>query len=459
MNLRKSLLLVVLLIGSFAAQSRAATNDNIVVLVSVDGLAAYYFDDPKAEMPNIRALAANGARAASMKAVTPTVTWPNHTTLVTGVMPARHGVVGNNFYDRTKRELVTLIFDPVLDKDQIVKVPTIYDLAKSKGLRTVGINWPASRNAKTLDWTVPEVHKLDLYTNYTTPAVLADCRESGFSLVDEIFHGSVREQENKTDAINTRVLNMLIAKHHPNLAILHLGNVDHVEHDKGPKSTEAYAAIKDADDHVGAIWKELQRDYPGKATLFVVSDHGFSPIKKIILPNIIMRQAGLVEVEGKKITGGPVRFVSQAGAGLVYVLDDQNRKAVLKKVETAFRKVKGISKIVGPEHLKDYGVADPKDDPNAPDLILFAEEGVTFGDTAAGDLPFNEKPERLGSHGHDPSLPDLHATFVACGAGIKRGVSLGEIKNVDVAPTIAQLLKIPLHGTDGKPLTRILSSN
>ena len=152
---------------SFSPTLRSAPidtkNDGIVVMISVDGLAAYYLDDPKAEMPNIRALAAAGARAKSMKASTPTVTWPNHTTLVTGVTPARHGVVGNNYYDRAKQKRVTLILDPTYDKDEIVKVPTIYDVAKSNGLHTAAVIWPASRNAPALDWTVPESGTLKIF--------------------------------------------------------------------------------------------------------------------------------------------------------------------------------------------------------------------------------------------------------------------------------------------------------
>src|SRR6478672_5290400 len=105
-----------------AADTPLKPSDRIVVMISVDGLAADYMDDPKAEMPTIRALATEGARASSMKAVTPTVTWPNHTTLVTGVMPARHGVVGNNYLDRKTGKPVQLIADPIFDKTQIVKV-------------------------------------------------------------------------------------------------------------------------------------------------------------------------------------------------------------------------------------------------------------------------------------------------------------------------------------------------
>src|SRR5262249_42725427 len=116
-----------------AAPANGDSTNRVVVMISVDGLAADYLDDPKADMPTIRAMAAEGARAASMKAVNPTVTWPNHTTLVTGDTPARHGVIGNNYLDRATWKKVTLISDPTYDKDQIVKVPTVYDLAKTRG--------------------------------------------------------------------------------------------------------------------------------------------------------------------------------------------------------------------------------------------------------------------------------------------------------------------------------------
>src|SRR5262249_21287724 len=76
-------LAVALLIGAARVTVAAPANDHIVVMISVDGLAAYYLDDPRADVPTLRMLAKEGARAESMKAVTPTVTWPNHTTLVT----------------------------------------------------------------------------------------------------------------------------------------------------------------------------------------------------------------------------------------------------------------------------------------------------------------------------------------------------------------------------------------
>src|SRR5579864_5651154 len=94
------LLIALIFLMPYRTHAAGADTSGAVVMISVDGLAAFYMDDPRAEMPTIRALANEGAKASLMKAVAPTVTWPNHTTLVTGVTPARHGVVGNDFFDR-----------------------------------------------------------------------------------------------------------------------------------------------------------------------------------------------------------------------------------------------------------------------------------------------------------------------------------------------------------------------
>ncbi|HEY4233743.1 MAG TPA: alkaline phosphatase family protein, partial [Lacipirellulaceae bacterium] len=226
----------------------------------------------------------------------------------------------------------------------------------------------------------------------------------------------------------------------------------------GPKSPEAYAAIKTADDQVREVWDELKRDFPGKATLIIVSDHGFSPIEHAVLPNVVLRQAGLVEATGDKITGGPVHVVTQGGAALVYVDDDVlDRPAMIDQVKRAFTGQDGVERVVRAEDFKSFGLPDRQADPHAPDLILFSKEGYNFGDTAAGDVTFVDKPERKGSHGHNADIPDLHAMFVGWGAGIKPGAQLGEIDNLSVAPTIANLLGIPMPDVDGKPLTTALA--
>lgn len=237
--------------------------------------------------------------------------------------------------------------------------------------------------------------------------------------------------------------------------MLHLVNVDHTEHLRGPQSDEAYAAIKENDQLVGEVWQELKRDYPNRATLIVVSDHGFSPINRLILPNVILKNNGIIkESEAKR--NGDVYVLPQGGSAFVYIRNESKRKELLRQLRKAFTGVDGVTKVVGVDQFKKYGVADPKSDPHAPDMILFAGLGYAFGDTAAGALPFQDKPERRGTHGHDPEIPELHAVFVAWGEGIKPGARVGEITNLDVAPTIAKLLGIP-YPADGKALTKILA--
>src|SRR2546423_8208843 len=91
--------------------------DRCVVLVSVDGLASFYLNDPQADLPTLRRLAREGARADGLACPFPTVTWPNHTTLVTGVPPVKHGVVGHSYLDRQKAASGSLLADPLFGKN------------------------------------------------------------------------------------------------------------------------------------------------------------------------------------------------------------------------------------------------------------------------------------------------------------------------------------------------------
>jgi predicted AlkP superfamily pyrophosphatase or phosphodiesterase len=445
-------------------QSPAAdSSDRIVVLVSLDGFANFYLDDSAAEIPTLRMLAAEGAKASSMRASDPTVTWPNHTTLVTGVSPSVHGVLGNNYFDRVKNEKMTLIWDPTFDKDEIVKVPTIYDVAKAAGLKTASIRCPATRAAKAIDWNSQDLGEDKLILKYTTPELFEECKNCNYKLLQtDDATGKIgkqsREEATATDQLWTDVFKMVVHEHRPNIALMHIVAIDHTEHADGPRSPEAYEAIKYADGQVRQIWEQLQKDFPDKATLVVVSDHGFSANKVEVRPNVILKQKGLVEAEGKKATGGKVKVLPQGGSAMIYVLDDANRESIIEQVKAAFNGVEGISSIESADQYEANGLADPRRDPRSPDLMLFAKMGYFFGDTAAGSIPQETKPERRGSHGHDARFPDLHAIFIASGAGIKPGVQIGEIDNRSVAPTIAKLLGIEMPGVEGKVLSEALSN-
>lgn len=449
-------LLAVLLLPLVAAFAQSAA-DRVVVLISVDGLAHYYFDDPKAKMPAIRQLAAEGARAERMKCSMPTVTWPNHTTLVTGVPAGRHGVIANNYFDRAKGEEVPLIPDPLFNKDEIVKVPTIYDVAKGAGLKTAAIIWPASRGAPTLDWTVPDVFKQEVFEKHSTASLLAEFKAAGIPYEKQEEWCRQSGGGIPRDRMYTRMFNHILRKHRPNVALLHLVEVDHVEHNKGPESPEAYDAVAFADERVKEVWDTLKEVFPGQATLIVSSDHGFFRYQQQIQPNVKLRQEGLLKLEGTKIAGGQARALSQGGACFLYVLDDANREQLINRLAAMFWEVEGVDLVIRPRDYAKFGLADPKKDPRMADLVLSAKEGYTFSGTAIGEVVVTPKTDALkGAHGYDPNQPRMHGSFTAWGAGIKKGVKLNTISNTDVAPTMAALLGLTMKNVDGRVLKEIL---
>ena len=118
---------------------------NHVVIISLDGFAGWALDDPHLPVPTIRRLAAGGAAASSMRPVNPTVTWPNHTAMVTGVTPAKHGVLFNGILVR--KPGVAPRVEPWRDKMEMVRARTLYDAAHERGLTTAQVDWVAILNA------------------------------------------------------------------------------------------------------------------------------------------------------------------------------------------------------------------------------------------------------------------------------------------------------------------------
>ncbi len=429
-----------------------------VVLVSVDGLAASYFDDSKAEMPTLRAIASQGARAKGMHAAFPTVTWPTHTTLVTGVHPARHGVLGNSVWDREKGRGVTYIGDPELTKDEAVKVPTLYDAVAASGGTAAGVIWPCTTGAKSLKFMIPDVGKIELFNRFTTPGFVDEAVAAGVDISKLGEWGWSKEHSNERDRLYARTASYLLTKHHINLVMVHLITPDGVEHANGPHTREAYQAVKDADLCIQEIWETLQQPaFEGNSAIFVVSDHGFAPYEKYIKPNVILKELGLVASDrDDDVKDRKAWTVTQGGSAFVYALDDEHRSQHVATMKERFQKLEGISGIVTPAEYKMFGLPDPTTNSQSPDLVLLTQPGYSF--IASLEPPAITDTKGLkGSHGHDHRPDYMHATFVAAGIGIKPGVELETVRGIDVAPTIAHLMGVELKNVDGRVLDEIFT--
>jgi predicted AlkP superfamily pyrophosphatase or phosphodiesterase len=452
-----SMLAVVCALCAPVEELHAAPVSDCVVIISIDGMPGFALTDTNADIPVIRELAQKGASCQHMVASLPTMTWPNHTTLVTGVTPARHAVIGNSYWNRADDKVYKLIPDISFNKDEIVKAPTIYDIAHQSGLKTAGINWPASRGADTLDWRTPDVHTDALMQQYSTPSLLAELRTEGIPYEKQELWCKTDKGRDR-DLLYTRILTHVLAKHRPNIALIHLVELDHVEHAKGPRSKETYEALKFEDERVKEIRDVLEKTYGQKATIIVTSDHGFVAVRKRIFSNVILRKAGLIELNGGKMGKRKAFAVDQGGSTFIYIVDQQNRQAIRRQIAKAFAGVEGVDRVLEPNDFKHQGLPTPEQDPHIADLVITAKDGYVFNDRADGDLTVSPNAETVfGAHGHSPEIPDMHAIFIASGNGIRPGTILQKMENRDVAPTAAMLLGLKMKNVDGRVLKSALA--
>ncbi|MBW8885982.1 MAG: alkaline phosphatase family protein, partial [Planctomycetia bacterium] len=340
-----------LLVVSMLGVARAADGPPVrhVVLVSVDGLAASYLDDSRAEMPTLRKLAKSGAVAKGMITSFPSVTWSSHTSLITGVQPARHGVIGNAVWNRKLDRAVTYIGDPELTKDEAIKVPTLYDVAHKAGLKCGSVIWPCCTAADSLDWIIPDAGRADLHAKFTTPGFVAELGKAGVDISQLGTWGWAKERSTQRDVLYIKVAQYLLEKQKANLVLVHLVTPDGVEHAYGPHTPEAYKAVAESDQRIAEIWNTLQEPpLAGRSTLVVVSDHGFAPYEKLIRPNVVLKEMGLIGTDPKdKVISRKAWCVAQGGSAFIYVLDAGQKVAITAQLKERLAKLEGVAAVVG----------------------------------------------------------------------------------------------------------------
>ena len=274
-----------------AEESPISAKDRVVVMISLDGFPAWLWHDPTLPVPTLRRLAAGGAVADAMTVSNPSITWINHTTLVTGVSPRRHGVLYNGLLVRQGTNRPPVI-EQWRDKADLVHVPTLYDLAHAAGLKTAQVDWVAILNSGTIDDEMLEIPKAG-------GVIERELVAAGAATSQEMASFSKGKNTAWRDMLWTRAATQIIEKHQPNLLLYHTLNTDGINHANGPGSYASYTAYAYADRLVGDILAALERS-GRKATVFVVTDHGFKKVTKIVYPNVVLRKAGLLQVEAPK---------------------------------------------------------------------------------------------------------------------------------------------------------------
>jgi len=415
-----------------------------VVVISLDGFPAYAFDDPRLPTPTLRRLIHEGTYAA-MHPVNPTVTWPNHTAMVTGVTGATHHVLFNGLLERPATGGHPVV-EPWRDKDVMVYAPTVYDLAHQAGLTIAQVDWVAIYNAKTITWKFPErpdpdgeIEKDLIADGTATREQIADFDESSAAWRDQIW----------TDATID-----ILKKHHPDLMLFHLLNLDGMNHHYGPMTDASFTTMAYVDSKVQQMLDALRESGDLERTaVLVVSDHGFRSFHHAIHANALLKERGwITNQDGKSSVAAWI--VPEGGSAMVYISDPGRKKALMPQIHQAFAGVEGVDHVYDQEDYAKLGFPTAEASDQSPDLFLTAKEDYAFmgGEEGAVVTPV----EQRGAHGYINSDPKMQPIFIAWGAGIRSGVKLETISNIDVAPTIASLLGLKMTHIEGHPLTSIL---
>lgn len=432
-------------------QSRSQRADQHVILITIDGFPARFWHDESLPLPNLRRLAREGAVAEAMTVSNPSITWINHTTLVTGVTPRRHGVLYNGLLVRGGPDQPPKI-EPWADKSRMVLAPTIYDLAYRAGLTTAEVDWVAVTRPGTIHWSFGEVPVVD-------GKVEQEMIAAGLLREEQLgwFHGRNRKNMTWHDDTWTRAASFIFEKHHPNLLLFHLLNTDSIQHQYGPGSAAAYTALAYADRQVGDLLRVVQQSgIAERTTIIVASDHGFKKVAKVIYPNVLLRQDGLLTADGSKVARCDVVAMAEGGLAFVYVTNPARKAELLPALKKRFAAAEGIARVLDGHDGPTLGMPTPEENPAMGDLILYAKDDYAFKADASGDAPVAISKGYLGTHGYPASDPELDGIFIAHGNGIKSGVAMPRITNLDVAPTIAQILGLQVPNAEGRVLTQIL---
>ena len=373
--------------------SAAAAKPDTVILVSIDGFRADYLSH--GQTPVIAALAAQGVQAA-MRPSYPSLTFPNHYTLVTGLRPDHHGVVDNTMDDPV---LGHFTMENSKDPRWWEGGEPLWITADHQGLKTAVMYWPGSDR-------VIRGGQPDYWKPYDK-TFLADDR------VDQVLRWLDLPQDQR-----------------PSFIALYFDLVDTEGHHHGPGSKELDAALASTDAAMGKLVAGLKaRGLYDHANLVVVADHGMASTSKD-------RLVYIDDVAG----GASVIHTVTLGAGSGLSLTQDAPAGTLERLLAPHEHMQCWKKADMPEALH-YGT-----NARVPPIVCMAQTGwyITTHDRFAAMKDFN-----VGSHGFDPAAPEMAALFVAEGPAFKAGQTLPAFDNVDIQPLVARLLGIEVPKGDG----------
>jgi predicted AlkP superfamily pyrophosphatase or phosphodiesterase len=366
----------------------------LTILVSIDGFRADYLE--RGKTPALSAMAADGVQAA-MRPSFPSITFPNHYTLVTGLRPDEHGIVDNNMEDAARPGVIFQLNKPDIVHDPIWwdQAEPLWVTAEKQGVRTATMFWPGSdapiHGMQPHDWKL---------FNKSLPAA---------DRVDQVLSWLDRPPAER-----------------PRFVTLYFDAVDSAGHLAGPDSDQVDKALVDTDGAVAMLLKGLsKRGLLDSTDLVIVADHGMAATSR-------ERTVYLSDL----MPGEAFHAVSQGAESGVRPLPGHEEE-VAKALLAPHGHMTCWRKADIPPRLH-FGK-----NPRVPPFYCLAEVGWMV------EAERSARPGPKGEHGYDPAAPEMAALFIAHGPSFRHGVTLPSFDNVDVYPLLAAVTGVKPLRNDG----------
>lgn len=429
-----------------------------LIVISFDCLASTDFPILQ-DLPHFRDFIDNGSYCRNVKSIYPSLTYPCHTTIVTGNYPNRHGVINNTFLQPGATSP-----DWYWHRKHIQST-TLYDEAKKAGLTTAALLWPVTAQAN-IDYNMPEIfanrpwhHQIPVSLRNGSPL---------FQIICNAKFGRLRNglQQPALDDFVLESTVYTIKKKKPNLLLVHFVDLDSMRHYHGFSSRQAHDALSRHNQRLGRIVDALKEaGIYEHSTIVLLGDHSQLDHSRAINLNVLLKKQKFIEVNEKgRVINWKAYCKSCDGSAYIYIKDERDletKKAVFDLCSNLAKDENyGIEQVYTGKEAEALG-AD-----NHCFLMLEAKRGFYFTEYLTGELletitkkDVEEKRFTLASHGYSPEKPQYGTVFIAKGNGIRDRVEVPEMELIDEGPTLARILGLRFDGVDGRVINEMLNLN
>jgi predicted AlkP superfamily pyrophosphatase or phosphodiesterase len=421
---------VLLFICSQAAAANDPAHAPLVLLISVDGMKPEAVLDAQShglKVPNLRGFMTEGLYASGVRGVLPTLTYPSHTTLLTGASPAKHGIFDNTTFDPLLRNARGWYWYA-----EDIKSPTLWDAAAAAHLKTANVYWPVSVGAN-ITYNLPQIWRAGTDDDLKLQRALSTAGlEQELSAELGRYPGGMEETVAE-DEVRARFAIRILEKKHPSFMTVYLTGLDTEEHLSGPFSSKSNETLERLDAVVGSLRAAAEKAAPGRATVCVVSDHGFAAIEHDVNLYAAFREAGLFSVDqDNKVTDWKAMLWPAGGSAAVMLADPKDERVRLQ-VKTLLEKLasdpaNGIERIWTRDEIQRGR--------GFPQAAFLVSLKIGYEMAYGLSLPLIAKPSNLGMHGYVPERVEMRSSFFIVGPQVAKGRSVGEIDMRQIAPKL-----------------------